>query len=221
LIDPALPTGTTIVLVDEEGARSMITCLGAAQEFRSDELPAHLRSTSSTLLIEGYMLGVGNGSAPDLFERMADDGATIVLSVAAPWIAERYPEAFQRIFERSRLVFMNEQEGERISGERDPGVAADRLRGTNRTVIVTAGSRGAYLGLPEGLLHSAARSVDVLDTTGAGDSYLAAFLRGVQLGATADQAARGAAFVASEVVSVVGSGTGLDLAEEWRALTFE
>lgn len=73
---------------------------------------------------------------------------------------------------------LSEEEAEWLFDTTDPGVIAHRL-GTAEGVLVTAGERGcAYcLGDNEGKLP--AFSVDVEDTTGAGDSFVAGFLHQV------------------------------------------
>jgi len=51
------------------------------------------------------------------------------------------------------------------------------LRGIGaRQIVVTCGSRGAYFSDGDAPLHVAARPVEVVDTCGAGDSFIASFL---------------------------------------------
>jgi fructoselysine 6-kinase len=67
-----------------------------------------------------------------------------------------------------------------------------------RGVVVTRGAEGSSAFLPEGAAEAAARPVDPVDTTGAGDSYIAGFLFARLSGATVDEAAAAGARLAAE-----------------------
>jgi sugar/nucleoside kinase (ribokinase family) len=55
-------------------------------------------------------------------------------------------------------------------------VAAKKLLSTGTTVVMKDGARGARAWWPEGVCAAPGRAVDVVDTTGAGDSFNAGFL---------------------------------------------
>lgn len=67
------------------------------------------------------------------------------------------------------------------SGPEDPDVPAEpvlsalRQRGARR-VVMTCGRRGAFLNEGGHTIHVPAREIDVIDTCGAGDSFIAAFI---------------------------------------------
>jgi fructoselysine 6-kinase len=75
-----------------------------------------------------------------------------------------------------------------------------------RQIVVTCGSRGAYFSDGGALLHTAAKPVKVVDTCGAGDSFIASFLTAFiceRLGAP--EALHKAAAAAAETCLHVGS----------------
>jgi len=79
----------------------------------------------------------------------------------------------------------NQSEACQLTGEPAPQKAAARLAELCPLVIVKCGADGAYAQAGKQSWHSPALKVDVIDTTGAGDSFnagfLAAYLRGEPL----------------------------------------
>lgn len=115
-------------------------------------------------------------------------------------------ERVRELMPRSDLLKVNDEEleailGHEVAGEKiEEGVRELAAMGNSRCVSVTAGSRGAGL-LYEGAWHwEPGQEVEVRDTVGAGDAFMAMLLRGLLSGtAPADslrQATRMAEFVA-------------------------
>ena len=78
-----------------------------------------------------------------------------------------------------------------------------------RAVIVTLGSDGCLTATPTGHLRVPAPSVNVLDTTGCGDAFSAAFIRGKLLGWNDEAAAKLACAAGSLVATGLGSDAGI------------
>lgn len=77
------------------------------------------------------------------------------------------------------LLVPNELEAEALTGERDPARAAAALRAAGvERVIVTLGERGVWAG---GRRHAAPR-VEAVDTTGAGDAFVGAYVAALAQG---------------------------------------
>jgi sugar/nucleoside kinase (ribokinase family) len=70
----------------------------------------------------------------------------------------------------------NQSEARQLTGSSDPQAAAAKLAEYCPMVIVKCGADGAYAQAGEKLWYSPALKVEVLDTTGAGDSFNAGFL---------------------------------------------
>lgn len=88
---------------------------------------------------------------------------------------EAAPPLIHELMKRVDFLKLSEEEADWLFGTQDPGVIAHRLNSVEG-VLVTAGDRGsAYcLGENEGKLP--AFVVEVEDTTGAGDGFVAGFL---------------------------------------------
>ncbi len=73
-------------------------------------------------------------------------------------------------------------------------------------VAATAGPDGALIVSADGVDHVPAFAIDVVDTTGCGDSFSAGFLRGLQLG----RSRRDAAVLGCAAAALVAQGLGTD-----------
>ncbi|ABC81078.1 carbohydrate kinase family protein [Anaeromyxobacter dehalogenans] len=130
----------------------------------------------------------------------------------------------QDVLPRCAVAKLSEEELELCTGEREPGRAAARLAGMGVGIAcVTLGARGALVrrGAEEALV--AAEPVEVVDTTGAGDGFVAGLLAALSRGAAplaarsfaeVVAAVRFANRVAGRVCTRVGAVAGLPRAGE-------
>ncbi|HCD83594.1 MAG TPA: ribokinase, partial [Agrobacterium sp.] len=70
----------------------------------------------------------------------------------------------------------NLEEAEAITGHSDPKAAIRALSDAFPVVALKGGAQGAWVSAQAGLHHAAAKSVPVIDTTGAGDAFNAGFI---------------------------------------------
>ena len=120
------------------------------------------------------------------------------------------------------ILFANEEEAHRLAGTTDLDRAVEILHGTCPVVAVTLGARGSIvldrrLGETTMISVPAHPVTQVVDTTGAGDSFAAGFLHGLVNGMGPDRAARLGALAASEVVSHLGARPVASLSERARS----
>ena len=81
-------------------------------------------------------------------------------------------------FATADLVKLSSADAEVLYPGDGPEAAADRIRGLGaRNVVVTCGSKGAYVATADGGSMLSAPSVDAVDATGAGDSVMGALVR--------------------------------------------
>jgi fructokinase len=121
------------------------------------------------------------------------------------------------------LVKLAADEAELCTGESDPGRAAARLVEMGvRLACVTLGEDGALVRRGADVVSVPAERVEVVDTTGAGDAFVAGLLSVLSRAgplealpvATLERAARFATRVAARVVTRVGAVAGLPRADE-------
>lgn len=90
---------------------------------------------------------------------------------------EEARELLRPILAQAAVVKVSDDELEMVLGRNasiEAGAAQLRALGAG-VVLVTAGDKGAYYDAPCGTGHVASRPVDVVDTTGAGDAFVAGF----------------------------------------------
>jgi fructokinase len=184
--DPTLPTGLVRVEIDEAGNARFDIVSPAAWDAIALNDALFLRAADARAIVFG-----------SLAQREATSRATIerLWSVPALMVFDanlRPPhvdmEIVRRSLERADLVKVNEQELARIAewfgfpeSERDAAAAiAETFRGA--TVCVTRGSRGAALWRDGRWTEHAGYEVEVRDTVGAGDAFLAVLLAGLLAG---------------------------------------
>ena len=110
------------------------------------------------------------------------------------------------------FLFMNEDEA-RMAGETPAGILA---RGV-RTFVLKLGPRGCAIYTAAGEALVPAFDVPVVDTTGAGDCFVAGFLAAWLRGSSLEEAGRFANAVGALVVQRVGASAGVLSYEETRA----
>ncbi|MCX7889696.1 MAG: carbohydrate kinase family protein [Rhodobacteraceae bacterium] len=112
-------------------------------------------------------------------------------------------------------VLPSELEAQVLTGTRDPAaVAADFRRRGVRNVVLKRGAAGAVAFTEAGIFETPAFRVEVADTTGAGDNFVAGFIHGLVHAMPVPDALRFGAAVAALSVQAVGAGAGLkDLAQ--------
>jgi ribokinase len=178
-IDPLLATGTCIVLVNEHGDRTMVPCAGA-NDAPSDA--ALLPATADWLYLSGYaLMNTGSRSfALDVLAIARDRGWSLAVDAAssAPLLSVG-PERFLDWLGEDVLLFANTDEALVLTGLEEPGAAAQALALRTGHAIVKRGVAGAVWSDGIGVRSVPAVTVDVVDSTGAGDAFAAGFLAAV------------------------------------------
>ncbi|OYR11667.1 pfkB carbohydrate kinase family protein [Brucella rhizosphaerae] len=145
---------------------------------------------------------------PDLVTKAKAAGLTISLDPS--WDETLiYSQDFLKMCEGVDIFLPNSEEAEAITGDQDSRNAIDILSKHFPVVALKAGEEGAWLSAGSAAMHMPADTVDVIDTTGAGDAFNAGFIdswidgrcpadclaAGVKSGSLAVQAAGGASIL--------------------------
>lgn len=150
-VDPSVPTGAALIAVDAEGENQIVVASGANGTFTADLLPA---------VIEGALICQMELPAETVAAAVARATGFVCVNLAP---ALDVPDSVLR---RADLIVVNQ-------GESD--VYGKRLHGLPGVVAVTWGSRGAGL-FRDGARLATAEPPEIVavDTTGAGDTFVAA-----------------------------------------------
>jgi sugar/nucleoside kinase (ribokinase family) len=190
IADPERLSGMLVTIVDPDGERSFLTDRGANLELSHSDLPVWLLDDTRQVVLSGYSLFAERPREAVRWLAAEAQARGIPVSVDAAsvgFVSEIGPAAFISWTEGFSTLFANEEEARVLSGEKDVEAQMRSLATHYGRVIIKLGPRGAVVGGREGIaMERAAPMVEVVDTTGAGDAFAAAFLaaelRGEELG---------------------------------------
>jgi ribokinase len=187
------PTGVALIVVDPAGENQIALAAGANGALAPEHVPA---LDGDGVLLLGF-------EVPDpvvVAAAQAAQGWTVILNPAPPRAIA--PE----ILAAHPILTPNAHEAARLTGEDDPERAARALRArTGAPVIVTLGGDGVLvLEHDDAIERIPAPKVDVVDTTGAGDTFNGALAAELAAGRALTDAARFA--VAAAARSTTGEG---------------
>jgi sugar/nucleoside kinase (ribokinase family) len=213
-VHPGAATSTTAALIDPGGERSFAHHVGAGAEVDLGFLSRHARLFSRCrYAVLGYV-GLLPAIEPHLAEAVGmlrAAGCSVVLETAAAGgsladLAAALPHV--------DIFVPSLEEGRRHAGTDNPSgiIAAYRRLGATGLVGVKCGVRGVHLSpLPGSEVH--VRSVTppgvVVDTTGAGDAFLAGLIVGLCRGLPVEEAGSLGAAAAACCVTKAGATAGI------------
>ncbi len=146
--------------------------------------------------------------------RARELGATTMLNAAPD------PESVEPLLPDVDYLIVNEVEAFALAGRSGhiDEIAAALAQQTDTTVVLTAGPDGAY-GVYRGeTWHEPAPAVDVVDTTGAGDTFCGAFAARIAAGASFVDALHWAVWAGSLATTVAGAQPSIPTREAIDAL---
>ncbi|HEX5621091.1 MAG TPA: PfkB family carbohydrate kinase, partial [Solirubrobacteraceae bacterium] len=165
-------TGVAVIVVDERGENQIAVASGANAALTGEAVAAALApllaggSAADSLGVDGAARGVvllGHEVRPEAV------AAGAAAARAAGWQAILNPAPARELIDELEGVILtpNADEARRLSGESDVNAAAQALHArTNAPVLITLGADGALLDEE----RFPVPSVEVVDTTGAGDA---------------------------------------------------
>lgn len=148
-----------------------------------------------------------------LMRAAKEAGAVISADTKLPTFREIKMEELAPVWPLVDYIFPNEREAAYYTGftgkqltEDDFFEMTENLRGYGiKNVIIKAGADGCYVNGQEEKFHLPALPVEVVDSTGAGDNFVAGFLTGVLRGENLRSCAERGRSRASECISRMGA----------------
>lgn len=206
--DPQLPSGVLISIVDSDGERSFLTDRGANLNLSAADLPASLLDEMNLLVVSGYSFFTeGPRSAVTALMREARERkiATAVDPASVGFLREVGPESFLKWTQGTGTIFANLDEALELTGSVDLNLQMQTLGRFYERVVIKRGGAGAAVGGRKGVILSMpAPMSDVIDTTGAGDAFAAAFLATELQGRPLEDCLRAGIAAGSEAVGSIG-----------------
>lgn len=215
-------TTFSAVCVNGSGERSILTYLGSTLKFCREDIPQEFLERCDIFFIGGALLLNSFEGVPEveLLKRLREQGKYTVMDtcydteeVWLPKIKDAIPYL--------DLFMPSYNEAVRLSGRTGPDDIVDFFLSLGaKNVILKMGEKGAYLceqGKERTLMPSVFNE-NVVDTTGAGDSYCAGFVSGLALGFEFEDCARLGSAMGYCCVGSMGPQKGIRPLEEMMKL---
>jgi len=217
--DTGAETGRCIVLVTPDGERSMNTYLGVTEHLSPSDIDERQVAGAEWIYLEGYRF-----DGPESHEAFARAigaakaaGGRVSLTLSDPFCVERHRDAFRRmIAEDVDLLFANRAEILSMYETDDFSEALSRAAAEVDIVACTESEHGAHVLAGGQHWHVPAIPTMVVDATGAGDLFAAAFLWGLTHGHDLETCGRMGCVAASEIISHIGARAEADLGALFR-----
>lgn len=182
-----MDTGNSVVLVTDDAERTFVSWPGAEGRLKQSELASIKLQAGDWAFTSGYTL-----SYPGSREALVDwldalpSGIPLVFD-PAPVVADIPKPALARVLARTDWLSCNESEAAFMAGGSSIGdnaaLLTARLRSRDSGVVIRAGEDGASLCLSDGTLTKVPGfPVEAVDTNGAGDTHIGAFVSALARG---------------------------------------
>ena len=176
IVDATTSTGMSVILSTPTD-RAILTHVGSMNCLRADQVTDELLARSCHIHVASYFLQSAlQPGLPDLFRRAHTLGLTT--SLDPNWDPSSNWSGFDELLPHVNVFLPNENEALAMTGSANEKQALANLVQKCDWVAVKLGPRGAIAGRGSEKASSPALKVDVVDTTGAGDSFDGGFLYG-------------------------------------------
>jgi fructokinase len=208
-VDPTLPTGFVSASIDDSGQATYVIVDGVAWDAIEPSEALRARAENSRAIVFGS-LAQRHETTRRTIERLWESKALMVFDVnLRPPFDDR--EVIRRSLGRADVVKANREELQGLaswfglpSGDCESASALSRLFSCP-VVCVTRGPAGAALWRDDTWTEHAGFEVEVRDTVGAGDAFLAALLAGLLSGADNQTLLKNANRIGADVATQVGA----------------
>ena len=214
-----IKTGTCLCLCRGE-ARSLTANIGAALKVKDSFIEDSLNSfTSHPLLyyIEGFFIPDKMHICRHLYERYKDT-SLLITNLNAPYIVKTFPKDVTWLTKKADIVFGNRDEFEELASINGFQTMEDLLTdllteytGKKKSIIITDGANAVfyYEGNSEGIESDVinvpkVNPEEIVDTTGAGDSFVAGFIYGLIEGKSTRQCIELGTEISAKIIKVIG-----------------
>lgn len=203
------PTAVSVVLVNSDAQPCFVHTPGANARLTVDDLDlsALVAKGARALHVGGFLIlpGLLDGRLAEVLATARAHGLFTSLDVVISR-TKGDPTALWPCLPHLDLFLCNAREASHLTGEHDPAAAARVLRARGgRTVIVKLGAEGCLMESESLSARVPAPSVEVVDTTGAGDAFAAGLIAALLRGADLETACRAANSAGARVVGTLGT----------------
>jgi sulfofructose kinase len=197
-VAPDATSPFTVILIDPTGEKAIVVVPGSPPRYRVDRVEQALRRARAM-----YMMPGDHAQFLDLARLAHASGAEVMIDVESTVGFE--PALLERLLAAVDIASFNQDGFIAATGEQPTPAALRRLLDYGpHTVVVTKGAQGALAATADRVAGWPGYRVEVADTTGAGDTFNAAFLCATFDGLALEQRLRFANAAAALSVTSIG-----------------
>jgi sugar/nucleoside kinase (ribokinase family) len=214
------PTARSHILIDPDGQRTMQTYLGACTELGVSDVTEETVGTPKVILLEGYVWDIPEGPAlaAEAIRIAKQNGSAIAVSLSDSYCVERHRDAFAKIVRDDvDMVFADDDEVMALYEVDKFEDVLSAIDGSDKLFVMTRSEKGSVIVEGDTKIVQEARAIEqLIDTTGAGDAYAAAFLYGWANDKSLDECARLGTHVATSVIQQLGARIETNVLESYQ-----
>ena len=217
-IDETTGTSASVVTVDSNGERSFLHYLGANEVFGIDDIDYTIIQKSGIVFVAGTMLmpKFDGAQCAEFLKKVKEMGKFTVLDTA--WDSKgRWMNVLEPCMKYIDLFIPSIEEAAMLSGKEDVEEIADTFLAMGvKTAVIKLGKKGCFIKNLDGEKHliPTYSKIKAVDTTGAGDSFVAGFITGLTKGWNLYECGKFANAVGTHCVMAAGASTGIKSMEE-------
>lgn len=208
--DPDISTAMNIVLVDDEGERYFITNPESSlRKLSKEHIFPHISDMGDIVSFASIFVSplLTVSDMEEVFKKIKEKPGRILIADMTTAKNGEKIEDIEPILKYIDYLIPNEKEAYVLTGETDPKKSAEcLLEHGAQAVIIKCGKNGCiYKSRSEEGAVPAYKNAKVIDTTGAGDSFVAGFIYGLSQNRSLSECCRYGCAVASVVVEHMGT----------------
>ncbi len=205
LIGQGGATGVANTFISPDAERTFATYLGVAGKLAAEDITPDLFEGYDILHIEGYLVQ-DHALIRRICEVAKDLGMTTSIDLASYNVVRENLSVLRDLVTRYiDIVFANEEESAAFTEGKNPEEALHEIGSLARWAVVKVGKRGS-LGMTDGRkVCVPGRSLDVVDTTAAGDFFAGGFLYALSRNGNLEQCLRMGSLLSQHIIQVVGT----------------
>lgn len=219
IIEENLHTSINVVLVDNKGERYFLTNpKGSMRNLKEQDVCLSLDTAADIVSFAGMFVSplMDITSMKRIFSKIKEKpGRILAVDMTKAKNGENI-RGLEKLLKYVDFIFPNEAEIALLTGESDPRVNAELLVEAGvGCAVIKCGKNGCVIQTKNQFIELPAYPVDnVVDSTGAGDSFVAGFLYGLQQGYSVEECGIFANAVASCTVESLGATQGVNSIDE-------
>lgn len=214
------PTARSHILIDPDGQRTMQTYLGACTELGVADVTEETVGTPKVILLEGYVWDIPEGPAlaAEAIRIAKQNGSAVALSLSDSYCVERHRDAFAKVVRDDvDMVFADDDEVMALYEVDKFEDVLSAIDGSDKLFVMTRSEKGSVIVAGATKIVQEANAIEqLIDTTGAGDAYAAAFLYGWANDKSLDECARLGTHVATSVIQQLGARIETNVLESYQ-----